>query len=146
MTSVATIADLVGQAVETPATLARLLGTFAAVAGVLAFVGIFGVMSHYVQQNRKDISVRVAIGGSPRRITGLLARQAVAMIAGGTLAGLPVAYVSAGLISSLLFSVSPAAVSAYLIVVASLLVLCLAACVVPLRRALRLEPAALLRD
>jgi predicted permease len=146
LTNVATIEQLVDQAVARPATLARLLISFAAVALVLAFVGILGVMGHYVQQHGKEISVRVALGGSPARITRLIARRAFLMIGGGALAGLPLAYSAATLVSSLLASVSPAQPTTYLLVLGFLFAAGAAACLVPVRRALRMSPATLLRD
>ena len=146
LTNVATITQLVDQAIDTPATLARLLLTFAALALVLAFVGIFGVMANYVQQNSKEISVRVALGGSPARITRLLVRRALILVGGGSLAGLPLAYAAAALVSSLLFSVSPAQVTTYLLVLGFLFPVGATACLVPVRRALRLPPAELLRN
>ncbi len=123
-----------------------MLLTFAAFALVLAFVGIFGVMANYVQQNSKEISVRVALGGSPARITRLLVRRALILVGGGSLAGLPLAYAAAALVSSLLFSVSPAQVTTYLLVLGFLFLVGATACLVPVRRALRLPPAALLRN
>jgi putative ABC transport system permease protein len=146
MTNVATVAQLVDRAVQTPATLAGVLAAFAAFAVVLAFAGIFGMMGHFVAQKGRDISVRVALGGSPGRITALVARQALLMITGGLVAGLPLAYAAATLVSSLLYSVTPAHPSAYLLVVAFLSCLGASACVLPVRRALRLDPAALLRE
>ena len=128
------------------ATLARLLIIFASVAVVLAFVGIFGVMGHYVQQNSKEISVRVALGGTPARIGRLVAGHALLMVVGGALAGLPMAYAAATAGSSLLFSVGASQLSPYLLVLAFLFVVGGAACFVPIRRALSLPPAALLRD
>jgi putative ABC transport system permease protein len=145
ITNVASVAQLVDQAIGTPAILARLLISFAAVALVLAFVGIFGVMGHYVQQHAREISVRVALGGSPARITELLARRALLMVATGATAGLPVAYTAASLVSSLLFSVSPAQPTTYLLVLGFLFIVGAIACLVPVRRALRMSPAALLR-
>lgn len=146
LTNVATVAQLVDRAIQTPATLSRLLIGFAAVALVLAFVGIFGVMGHYVQQHGKEISVRVALGGTPARITRLIARRALLMVGGGAIAGLPLAYSAATLVSSLLVSVSAAQPTIYLLVLGFLFMVGAAACLAPIRRALRTSPATLLRD
>ena len=62
---VATIDDLVGRALEQPRSLSMLVAGFALVALLLSLVGIYGVMAYYVQQHAKDISIRLALGGSP---------------------------------------------------------------------------------
>ena len=66
MSRVATIDELVAQSLQVPRALSLLIGTLSAVALVLAIVGIYGVMAHYVQQHAKDISIRLALGSSVR--------------------------------------------------------------------------------
>lgn len=144
--SVATIDDLVALSLQRPRSLSLLIGGFAIVALILSFVGIYGVMAHYVQQHSKDISIRMALGGSPGEVLRLIVGQGMTVVSGGVVVGLLAALVLTRLMSSLLFGVGAADAFTFVAVTTLLLAVALMACWVPARRAIALEPAAVLRN
>jgi len=123
-----------------------LVGGFAAVALMLSLVGIYGVMAHYVQQQTKDISIRLALGGRPAHVLGLIVREGMKVVTAGVVVGLAVAAGAARVMSSLLFGVGAADAVTYAAVAILMLGVALAACFVPARRAIGVEPAAVLRN
>jgi putative ABC transport system permease protein len=146
MTSVATIDELVAESLESPRALSLLVAGFALVALALSAVGIYGVMAYYVQQQARDISIRLALGGRPADVLRLVIGEGMLVVLGGVLTGLVTAYASTRLLSSLLFGVGAADVPTFVAVTVFLLTVALLACLVPARRAIALEPAAVLRS
>jgi putative ABC transport system permease protein len=146
LTSVATVDELVAQSLEQPRSLSTLVGGFALVALVLSVVGIYGVMAYYVQQHAKEIGIRLALGGRTADVLRLVVGQGMTVVAGGVVVGLLTAFASTRLLSSLLFGVSAADATTFLAVSLSLAGVALVACVVPARRAWRLQPAMVLRN
>jgi len=146
LSALATFDDLVDQSLQRPRSISLLVGGFAAVALVLSLVGIYGVMAHYVQQQTKDISIRLALGGRPAHVLGLIVREGMKVVTAGVAVGLAVAAGGARLMSSLLFGVGAADAVTYAAVATLMLGVALAACVVPARRAIGVEPAAVLRN
>jgi putative ABC transport system permease protein len=138
--------ELVAQSLQRPRSLSVLVGCFAIVALVLSLVGIHGVMAYYVQQHAKDISVRLALGGSPGEVGRRVLGQGMTVVAAGVGAGLLAALALTRLMSSLLFRVGAADVLTHAAVCLLLLAVALAACAVPVRRAVGVSPAAVLRD
>ncbi|HEX8764511.1 MAG TPA: ABC transporter permease [Candidatus Acidoferrum sp.] len=135
---------------ESPAVFLRrypsyLIGSFAALALVLAIVGLYGLISQMVLQRTREIGIRVALGAQSRDIlkTVLLdgIRAAVAGIAVGIVAGLALTR----LLSSLLYGVSPGDWLVFSSVTLLLLVVTMGACFVPARRATRVDPIDALR-
>jgi len=122
-----------------------LFGSFAVVALILALAGIYGVVSYLVAQRTKEFGVRVALGASPKAVlTGVLGSGA-ALVGIGLVLGIAAAAGLSRLIGGMLFGVTPTDVPTY--VGASLLLsaVALAACLVPARRAMRVDPAEALR-
>ena len=146
LSNVATIEELAGESLEQPQSLSRLVGGFALVALVLSVVGIYGVMSYYVQQHLKDISIRVALGGSSTDIIRLVVGQGMKVVTGGVVIGVLTALALTRLITSLLFGVGAADAFTFVAVSTLLLTVALAACLVPARRAIALQPATVLRN
>jgi predicted lysophospholipase L1 biosynthesis ABC-type transport system permease subunit len=135
LSGLATFDDLVDQSLQRPRSISLLVGGFAAVALVLSLVGIYGVMAHYVQQQTKDISIRLALGGRPAHVLGLIVREGMKVVTAGVAVGLAVAAGGARLMSSLLFGVGAADAVTYAAVATLMLGVALAACFVPARRA-----------
>jgi len=91
-----------------PRFLALLLGSFAAVAALLALVGMYGVVAYAVRQREREIAVRMAIGADPARITRLFLRQGGWILLAGLILGVAGALGAGRLIESQLFGVTPA--------------------------------------
>ena len=125
---------------------AGLMGAFAAVAVLLACVGMYGVVSFTVVLRAREMGVRMALGAAPRQVAAGVVRQAAAIGAVGLVGGVVVAVALSSLITSLLFEVSPHAVERYATVAVTLLALAAGAAYVPARRASRLDPAMVLRS
>ena len=142
---VRTMEQVVDAAVATPRSMAWLLSMFAASALLLAAIGVFGVMSHAVSQRTREIGVRMAIGASPYRVLGGIVGEGLSQVGLGLAAGAALSLVTSRLLSGLLFGVTGASVAPYLIVVGLLAAVSLVACLVPARRAMRIDPAVALR-
>jgi len=122
-----------------------LLGSFAAVALVLACVGLFGVMSYLVSQRTHDIGVRLALGAVPADIFRLVVGRGMALAGGGALLGLAAAFWLSRSLEALLFQVRPTDLLTFATVVTVLLAVALIACAIPARRATRVDPVIALR-
>jgi putative ABC transport system permease protein len=144
--NVATVDELVARSVQRPRSLSLLVGAFAIVALVLSIVGIYGVMAYYVQQHVKDIGIRVALGGTPGDVLRLVLGQGMKVVGSGVVVGLLIAAAVAQLASSLLFGVGAADRFTFAAVGVLMLTVALAACFVPARRAIGVEPAVVLRN
>lgn len=143
---VATIDELVARALQRPRSLSLLVGALALVALVLSTVGIYGVMAYYVQQHSKEIGIRVALGGSAANILRLVVGQGLRLVASGVVAGLAAALALTRLMSRLLYGVGAADAFTFVGVALLSIAVALVACFVPARRAVALQPAAVLRN
>jgi len=142
---VKTMDDYVAGSVAQPRLSSTLLGIFAALALVLAMVGIYGVMSFSVEQRTNEIGIRMTLGAQRADVLRLVLRQGLAIAAIGVALGIAGTLATSGLLKSLLFGVRPGD-PATLIGVAILLVGCvLLACYIPARRAMRVDPIVALR-
>lgn len=146
LSAVATIDDLIAQSLERPRSLSLLVTSFALVALVLSVVGIYGVMGYYVQQHLKDISIRMALGGSSADILRLIVGQGMRVVIVGVGCGVLPALGLTRLLSSLLFGLSAADAFTFATVSAGLMSVALVACVVPACRAVSIQPAIILRS
>jgi predicted permease len=122
-----------------------LIGSFAALAMVLAMIGLYGLISYTVQQRTREIGIRVALGAGRRDIFGMVIgeglRAALIGIAAGVVAGLGLMR----LMASVLYGVKPSDWMTFTGVALVLLMVALLACSVPARRAMRVDPIVALR-
>jgi predicted permease len=118
---------------------------FAALALILASVGIYGVMSYVVSQRTREIGVRMAMGARPRDVLKLVIGQGAKLIAAGLGAGLIVALIAARIINSMLYQISSTDPLTYLVVLLLLAAVALVACYIPARRAMKVDPMTALR-
>jgi putative ABC transport system permease protein len=145
LSNVVTIGGLVDQALIRPQSLSLLVASFAAVALLLSVIGIYGVMGYYVQQHLREISIRMALGGSQRDVARLVLGQGMTVVGIGIAVGVALAFAATRLMSSLLFNVGAADPRAYTSGGVLLFAVALLACAVPAYRAMRLQPAEVLR-
>ena len=122
-----------------------LLGTFAAVALLLALVGIYGVIAYSVAERTQEIGIRMAIGAERREIVRMVVVEGMAMALAGMAAGLAGAWGLTRLMSSLLYDVSATDPATFAAVTAALAAVALAACCVPALKAARVDPIVALR-
>ena len=122
-----------------------LLSTFAAMALILAAAGIYGVLSYVVAQRTREIGIRMALGARRSNVLGMVLREGLGLLALGVVLGLGGAMALTRLLQSLLYAVSPTDPGTYAAVVALLSAVTLAACLVPARRATRVDPLEALR-
>jgi putative ABC transport system permease protein len=130
----------ISQTIGEPRRWTMLIGGFAAVAVLLAALGVFGVMSYIVAQQQREIGVRLALGATPARVTGLVLGRGVALGAVGVAAGLGIAIGSTRLIGHVLFDIGTTDVPTFLAVSAMLLAIAALACYLPGRRAGAIDP------
>ena len=122
-----------------------LFGLFAALALVLAAVGIYGVMAHNVAQRTREICIRVALGAQHGEVVRLLLGQGARHAALGVLLGLAGAFVLTRLMASMLYGIRPTDPLTFAGVTLLLTAVALAACYIPARRAMRADPLIALR-
>jgi len=142
---VRTMEQVVDASVATPRSMAWLLSMFAISALMLAAIGVFGVMSHAVSQRTREIGVRMAIGASPYRMLGTILGEGLAQVGLGLVAGAALSLITTRLLSGLLFGVTATTISPYFVVFSLLAVVSTIACLIPARRAMRVDPASALR-
>jgi predicted permease len=123
-----------------------LLSLFAAVALVLAMVGIYGVVAFAVARRTREIGVRVALGASPAGIAALVLRHSAALVAAGLLIGIAGALAATRVLRSLLYDVAPADPATFALLGGVTLVVAFVAGALPVLRALRVDPIVSLRS
>ena len=124
---------------------AVLLGTFAALAAVLAGVGLFGVIAYLVERRTREIGVRMALGAQQRHVIGLVLREGLMLTAIGLLVGIAFATGLAHLLQSLLYEVQPRDTGVMFAVASALSGIALVATGLPALRATRVDPVITLR-
>jgi putative ABC transport system permease protein len=146
ITEIETGESLMGSALAEPRHLAILLSLFAAVAILLAGVGLFGITAHWVQSRRGDIAVRLALGGSPGRVLNMVVGNAMVISLGGLIVGAVAAPAFARLLARTLYGVETSDPLILAGVVAVLAAVSSAACALPARRIVRTNPGTALRE
>ena len=143
--AVRTMDEVIADSVSQPRLRTILIGSFAALALILALIGIAGVVAWSVSQRTNEIGIRMALGAQPNNILAMIVRQAFTMIGAGQLIGLAGAFALTRVLASFLFGVSSEDPMTFAGVLLLLGLAALTACVVAARRALRIDPVTALR-
>jgi putative ABC transport system permease protein len=125
--------------------IAAMMAVLGLVALVLASSGVYGVMAHSVTERRQEIGIRLALGAEPRQVLQWIAGRGIRLAVIGIGIGLPLAFVLARLMASLMFGVSATDPLIFTAIPALLAVVAVAACYLPSRRATRVDPMIALR-
>lgn len=139
------LAEVVSQSCAQQRFLALLLGLFAGLALVLASVGIYGVIAYSVAQRTHEIGIRVALGAARKRLLAMVLIEGLQMALAGVLVGVTGAWGLTRFIRSLLYGVRPTDAFTFVLAPLLLLLVALAACYLPARRAAKVNPMVALR-
>ena len=140
-----TMDELVAVSIANPRFEAILLGAFGGLGLVLAIVGVYGVISYGVSQRTREIGVRMALGAGRRDVLRMVLREGMLLAITGIVVGIGGAFALTRFLRSLLFEIKPTDPATFVGVAVALLLVAMAACYVPARRAMRVDPMVALR-
>ena len=145
VSNVRTMDQVFAAAISTERFQALMLGLFAALALVLACVGLYGVISYSVAQRTHEIGVRVALGAQPVDVLRLVIRQGMMLTFAGLVIGIAAGLAATRVLSDMLYGVTTTDPLTFAGVPAFLLLVAFVACYIPARRATRIDPLVALR-
>jgi putative ABC transport system permease protein len=122
-----------------------LMGIFAALALALAAIGIYGVLSYQVASRTRELGIRAALGAHSFEVLGLVLKSGMRVVLAGAALGLVASLALSRFLVSMLFGVRPADPATFAAVIVVLLLVAFAACYIPARRAMRVDPMVALR-
>jgi putative ABC transport system permease protein len=140
-----TMGDYLSDSVAKPRFESFLLGGFAALALVLAAIGLFGVISYSVAQRAHEIGIRMALGAAQHDVLGLVLRQGLTLTAAGIVIGLAASFALTRFLTGVLYGIPPTDPLTFAAISALLAAVALAAGYLPARRAARVDPMIALR-
>ena len=141
-----TMEDIVDRELSTPTQSTALLGAFAVLALLLASVGLYGVLSHAVVQRTNEIGVRMALGATSSEILLSFGKRGLGLTLAGLAIGLVLSAIASRLMTALLYGFRPDYIPTVTLVSLILLTAAALACLVPARRASRVDPVVVLRN
>jgi ABC-type antimicrobial peptide transport system permease subunit len=145
-TSFTTFHEMVQDSISAPRFRAMLIAVFATLAVLLAMAGIYGVMTYWVSERNAEMGLRMALGADRSSIVALVSRQAFWLAITGLTAGMGGAVAVSRVAESLLYGVRALDFSAYCLGAGVVLMVVMAAAVLPSLRASRIDPAVALRS
>jgi len=143
--NVATMEQIVSNAVSGPRLYAVLLGGFAAVAVTLASIGIYGILAFIVTHRTREIGIRLALGAPPAAVVSLVVRQSAVQVLLGVLLGIGGTALLSRYLEGLLFGVTPLDPPTFVVAGVGFTLVALLAAYRPARRATRVDPLVALR-
>jgi predicted permease len=124
----------------------EMVALFAATALLLAGLGIYGTISYVVNEQKREMAIRFALGAQRATILKIVLRRGLGLAAAGALLGVAGALIVSHLMTGLLYGISPSDPLTFVCITAVLVMVALAACYIPARRAMRVDPMVALRD
>jgi len=143
---IAPMTNLVSNTVARQRFYAVMLGTFAAIAAVLAIIGIYGVLAYAVVQRTREIGIRLSLGAQQTQVLGLVLRKGLVLTTIGIVLGLMGATAGSRLLQSMLFGVTPLDVQTFAAVSVAFGFVAMIGCYLPARRATKVDPIVALRQ
>lgn len=140
-----TMRMVVSEAASTPASMTFLFAAFAGVALILGIVGVYGVLSFLVSRRRREMGVRLALGAQRNDVLVLVMKEGAKFSLAGIALGLAGAFFVARLLATELYGIRPLDWATYISVAVIVAIVTLAACYVPARRAMQVDPLVALR-
>jgi putative ABC transport system permease protein len=141
-----TMTSFVRRTLQSEALMATLTGSFGILAGVIAAIGLYGVMSYLVARRRNEIGIRMALGADRRAVVKMVLRESGALLAAGLVVGAVLSVAAARTAGALLFGLSPGDPSTFLQAAAALTAVAALASYLPAERAARVDPTLALRQ
>jgi len=145
ITHVETMEQVFSDSVAQPRLQLVLLAVFGGIAGLLAMIGIYGVVAYSAMRRTREIGIRVALGALPKDVRRLVLRESMMLAGLGIGIGLAGALAVTRVLRSLLFETTPADPATLGLVVAAVLLIALIATLIPANRAARIHPTVALR-
>jgi putative ABC transport system permease protein len=146
VSNVQTMGDIIDLAVSDRHQLTILLGAFAALALLLASVGLYGVLAYAVTQRSREIGLRMALGASGFSVRALVVRQGLTLTSIGLAIGVAASFAAARSLKTALYGITGINPTTLAAVAAVLTIVALVACSIPARRACRVDPIVVLRE
>jgi putative ABC transport system permease protein len=144
--NVSTMSDVLATSTARRRTPMLLLSAFAGAALLLAMIGIYGVTAYYVTQRTQEIGIRIALGAQMKDVLTLVLRNGLLLTAIGVVIGLAGAFALTRWMKTLLFAVNPTDALTLIAVCACVLITAFVACLIPARRATKVDPMVALRS
>ncbi|MGE0158179.1 MAG: ABC transporter permease [Gemmatimonadales bacterium] len=146
LSQVATLDDALARSVAQPRFALLLLGAFAVLALVLAIVGVYGMLSYVVSRRTREIGIRLALGAESGAVVRAVTLEGARVAAAGTLVGAAAAWSASGLMSGMLFGVTPHDPTTFVTTVGLFMAVAVVASWVPAARAARIHPVEAIRS
>jgi putative ABC transport system permease protein len=145
ISSVKTAGQMISETNASPRSQSMLLGIFAALGVILALVGVYGVMSYLVTQQRREIAIRVALGAESGNIFKIIVSHGLKLTLAGVAAGLAISLALTRFVHAMFYGIRVYDPVTFAAVSVSLTLVAVAACIIPARRAMRVDPMTALR-
>lgn len=146
MASVQTMEQVVSASVGQPKLMSSLTGLFGGLAGLLAMVGVYGVMAYNVRRQRRDFGIRIALGADQRRVRSVVVGKGLVLAAIGVGLGSVGALLLTGVLKTMLNDVKPTDPAVFIVTAVGVLIVSILASYLPARSASRVDPMVVLRD
>ena len=146
LTRIQTMATVVEDSVGQPRLMSALTGLFGALAGLLAMIGIYGVMAYNVRRQRREFGIRLALGASHGRVRNLVVARGLALSIGGVVLGVGGAWLLTGVIQTLLNDVKPTDPTVFVGMAVAVVSVATLASYLPARSAGKVDPMIVLRE